>query len=130
MPSSATVATVAGGFEERVGSGGPGLEFQRSIYPAIAFVTGNCYRYFMTEIEQQILGALVDLEQKVQELPKANPKPNLLPVFARIDELTGQLPRGTAPMLLHYLQKKSYQKARLFLEGRDEENAAGNCRHV
>ena len=84
----------------------------------------------MTEIEKQILGALVELEEKVQALPKADPKPNLLPVFARIDELAGQLPRGTDPMLLHYLQKKSYQKARLFLEGRDEENAAGNCRHV
>jgi hypothetical protein len=84
----------------------------------------------MTEIEQQILGALIELEKKVQALPKANPKLNLLPVFARIDDLTAQLPRGTAPILLHYLQKKSYQKARLFLEGRDEENAAGNCRHV
>jgi len=84
----------------------------------------------VTEIEQQILHALIELEEKVQALPKANPKPNLLPVFARIDELAAQLPRSTPPVLLHYLQKKSYQKARFFLEGRDDENAAGNCRHV
>ena len=49
---------------------------------------------------------------------------------ARIDELAKQLPRGANPALLHYLQKKSYEKARLFLQGRDAENQAGNCRHV
>jgi len=32
--------------------------------------------------------------------------------------------------LLHYLQKKSYEKARLYLQGRDAENQLGNCRHV
>jgi hypothetical protein len=31
---------------------------------------------------------------------------------------------------LHYLRKKSYEKARLWLEGRDAENARGNCGHV
>jgi hypothetical protein len=51
-------------------------------------------------------------------------------LFNRIDELTRQLPRTTEPTLQHYLQKKSYQKARMFLEGRDSENQAGNCRHV
>jgi hypothetical protein len=40
------------------------------------------------------------------------------------------LPRETDPQLRHYLQKKSYEKARLFLQGRDAENQAGNCRHV
>jgi len=29
--------------------------------------------------------------------------------------------------LLHYLHRKSYEKARLFLEGRGAENAAGSC---
>jgi hypothetical protein len=53
-----------------------------------------------------------------------------MPLFARLDELTRALPRDTDPTLLHYLQKKSYQKARLFLEGRDAENQAGNCRPV
>ena len=84
----------------------------------------------MTETERNILTALIGLDQAVQSMPAANPKPNLIPLFTRLDELTSQLPRDTDPTLMHYLQKKSYQKARLFLEGRDPENQAGNCRHV
>ena len=53
-----------------------------------------------------------------------------MPTFNRIDELTKQLPRDTDPTLLHYLHKKSYEKARFYLQGRDAENQAGNCRHV
>ena len=81
----------------------------------------------MTEIEQQILGALVDLEQAVAQMKTANPKPNLVPIFERIDELGRALPPTADPLLQHYLRKKSYEKARLFLQGRDAENAAGNC---
>ncbi len=83
----------------------------------------------MTETERAILKSLVDLESAVQSMPTTNPKPNLMPLFARIDELTRALPRDADPTLLHYLHKKSYQKARLFLEGREEENQAGNCGH-
>jgi hypothetical protein len=81
----------------------------------------------MTETEQKVLDALRELECAVTAMPHANPKPNLLPLFARLDELTRALPPGTDPQLLHYLHKKSYQKARLFLEGREAENAQGNC---
>ena len=84
----------------------------------------------MTEVEQNILQALVDLETAVKSMPAANPKPNLLPIFSRLDELTRQLPAQTDPTLLHYLHKKSYEKTRLFLQGREAENQAGNCRHV
>lgn len=83
----------------------------------------------MTETERAILKSLVDLESAVQSMPAANPKPNLMPLFARIDELTRALPRDADPTLMHYLHKKSYEKARLFLEGRDEENQAGSCGH-
>jgi len=71
----------------------------------------------------------VELDLQVKSMPTANPKPNLLPLFSRLDQLAKQLPPDTAPDLVHYLQKKSYGKARLFLEGRDGENAAGNCGH-
>ena len=81
-------------------------------------------------LEQEIASALTDLQTAVASLPTANPKPDLLPLFQRIDELTGRLPRGTDPTLLHYLHKKSYQKASLYLAGREAENQAGNCRHV
>jgi len=84
----------------------------------------------MTAMEKQILDALLELEEKVRSVPGALPKPDLLSSFARIDELTRQLPRETSPTLLHYLHKKSYEKARLFLQGRDEENTQGNCQHV
>ena len=84
----------------------------------------------MTATEQNILRALADLDIAVQSMPTRHPKPNLLPLFARIDTLTAQLPSDADPTLLHYLHKKSYEKARLWLEGRDAENQAGSCRHV
>jgi hypothetical protein len=84
----------------------------------------------MTPTEQDILETLLALERAVESMPHANPKPNLLPLFSRLDELTGTLPSSSDPLLLHYLHKKSYQKARLFLQGREAENQQGNCRHV
>ncbi len=80
--------------------------------------------------KKNLLNAFVELEAAVKSLPAAKPKPNLLPLFARIDELTKQLPRDADPTLLHYLHKKSYEKARLFLQERDSENQIGNCRHT
>ena len=80
----------------------------------------------MTGTERIILEALLELERAVASMPTANPKPNLLPMFTRIDELTRQLPRESDPSLLHYLHKKSYEKARLLLQGREAENARGN----
>jgi hypothetical protein len=81
----------------------------------------------MTELENTLLQTLLELERAVALMPTANPKPNLLPLFARLDDLSRQLPRDTDPSLLHYLHKKSYEKARLFLQGREAENVRGNC---
>jgi hypothetical protein len=83
-----------------------------------------------TPLENNLLNALVELDKAVKSMPSASPKPDLLPLFARIDELTKQLPRDADPELLHFLHKKSYEKARLFLQGRNAENQIGNCRHV
>ncbi|MGH7951554.1 MAG: hypothetical protein ACREFE_06505 [Limisphaerales bacterium] len=83
-----------------------------------------------TPVEKNLLRALVELDEAVKSLSAANPKPNLLLIFNEIDALTKQLPRDADPALLHYLHKKSYEKARLFLEGNDSENQIGNCRHV
>jgi hypothetical protein len=83
-----------------------------------------------SSIETELLAALTQLAETVKAMPTANPKPNLLPIFSRLDELTRQLPRDADPALLHYLHKKSYEKARFFLQGRDAENQIGNCRHV
>ena len=84
----------------------------------------------MTEIEKNILDSLLELEAAVQAMATANPKPQLPPLFARIEYLARQLPTSADSRLLHYLHKRSYQKARLFLQGREAENAAGNCGHV
>jgi hypothetical protein len=81
-------------------------------------------------VETELLTALVHLAETVKALLTARPKPDLLPIFSRLDELTKLLPRDTDPTLLHYMHKKSYEKARLFLQGRDAENQIGNCRHV
>ena len=81
----------------------------------------------MSEIERAILQTLVELNATVKSMPTMNPKPSLQPIFSRLDELTRQLPKTASPDLLHYLHKKSYEKARLWLEGRDAENARGNC---
>ncbi|MFZ0828356.1 MAG: hypothetical protein WAO02_13125 [Verrucomicrobiia bacterium] len=81
-------------------------------------------------VEKNLLAALGELDAAVKAMPAANPKPNLLPLFTRIDELAKQLPPDADPALLHYLHKKSYEKARLYLLGRDADNQAGNCRHV
>jgi hypothetical protein len=83
-----------------------------------------------TPLEKNLLNAIMELDDAVKTMPVANPKPNLLPLFARIDELAKQLPRDADPQLLHYLHKKSYEKARLWLQDREAENQAGNCRHV
>ena len=84
----------------------------------------------MNETEKTILATLLELENAVETMGHANPKPDLQKLFSKLDDLTRGLPAGTDPNLLHYLHKKSYEKARLFLQGRDADNAQGNCRHV
>jgi hypothetical protein len=81
----------------------------------------------MTSTETEVLQALTELDTAVKTLRTATPKPDLQALFSRIDSLSRELPRSTDPLLVHYLTKKSYEKARLFLEGRDAENAGGNC---
>ena len=82
----------------------------------------------MTELEKDILAALVELDTTVKSIANKGSRPNLLPLFERLDQLTRQLPKDADPNLLHYLHKKSYEKARLLLEGGDAENARGACR--
>ena len=62
------------------------------------------------------------LETAAAQMAASNPKPDLLPIFSRLDELTRQLPPGAEPDLLHYLHRKSYQKARELLQRRQTGN--------
>ena len=82
----------------------------------------------MTATERALLKSLIELHDAVKAMSTANPKPNLLPLFARLEELTDELPDDVAPELLHYLRKKSYEKARLWLEGKRSQIARGGCR--
>jgi len=75
------------------------------------------YPSAMTATEQAILDALLDLEAKAAQMATANPKPNLIPLFTHLDRLVEQLPPGTDPELRHFLERKSYEKARLKLQG-------------
>jgi hypothetical protein len=81
----------------------------------------------MTQVEQSILSSLIELDEAVKAFRTADPKPNLQVLFQTLDQLTSRLPPNSDPNLLQYLHKKSYEKARLFLEGRDAENPRGNC---
>lgn len=81
----------------------------------------------MTQLEQELYQALLDLDATVKRM-SASPNPvNLLPLFARIDELAAQLPPGTDPQLLHFLQRKSFEKAGLWLAGHKAEITRGIC---
>ena len=83
----------------------------------------------MTETETNILETLLELENAARQMATANRKPNLAPLLKRIDALTAQLPTNSDAELRHFLQRRSYEKARLHLQGRSAENARGNCGH-
>ena len=81
----------------------------------------------MTQTEREILSCLIELDRSVKTLRTAIPKPDLQAIFGQLERLTRALPPNADPRLLHYLNKNSYEKARLFLEGRDAENPRGAC---
>jgi hypothetical protein len=82
----------------------------------------------MTPTEKELLASLQELDQALAGMGPGKANPSLVPLFERIDSLTAQLPKATDQDLLHYLYRKSYEKARLWLEGREAENARGTCR--
>ena len=83
----------------------------------------------MSRTEQEILQVLTQLANTVKAADATGPKPDLQELFERIDELAARLPRDAAPELVHFLQRKSYEKARLWLEDRRAEIARGGCGH-
>ncbi len=81
----------------------------------------------MTRLEEQLHAALIHLDHTVKHMAATGQPVDLLPLFARIDEIGAQLPPGTDPQLLHFLQRKSFEKATLWLEGRKAEITRGIC---
>ena len=81
----------------------------------------------MTDVEKDILNTLAELEKGVAAMKTAGAKPNLVPLFDRLTRFSSELPRDTHAQLIHYLGNGSYEKARLWLQGRDAENLRGLC---
>ena len=75
----------------------------------------------MTETECAILEQLRNLDATAAQ------RGDVLPILAELTRLSRTLPANADPDLLHYLNRRSYEKARLFLEGIDPETGA--CRH-
>lgn len=81
----------------------------------------------MSPVEQEILDALIELENAVKSLRTATPRPDLGALMARIDMLQAKLPPDADRDLIHYLQRKSHEKARMWLEGKRTGIPSGVC---
>jgi hypothetical protein len=81
----------------------------------------------MTPLEQQLYESLIELDGAVKKMTATRTPVDLMPLFARIDALGAQLPPGTDPQLVHFIQRKSFEKATLWLEGRKAEISRGIC---
>lgn len=81
----------------------------------------------MTDIEKQIWETLTELEAGVAAMKSAELKPDLVPLFDRLNAYSKRLPPDTHGRLIHYLANGSYEKARMWLAGRDAKNARGLC---
>ena len=81
----------------------------------------------MTQLEQELHRALLDLDGAVKRMVASKTPVDLMPLFARIDELGAKLPVGSDPQLVHFIQRKSFVKAMLWLEGRKAEITRGVC---
>ena len=56
----------------------------------------------MTTTEQQLLDVLLELESAIDKV-NDDPKPDLMAIFSRLDDLSNQMPKDASPDLLHYL---------------------------
>jgi hypothetical protein len=72
----------------------------------------------MTENEKALHAALVELEAAAKPAPEGSTRPDLMILLARIDRLTVEMPPETDRELLHFLHRKSYEKARQWLDAR------------
>ena len=69
----------------------------------------------MTAHEQAVLAALEALEAEAAKARTGGAKGTVLPILEELDRLTASLPEEAPRDLRHYLQRKSYEKAREFL---------------
>lgn len=77
----------------------------------------------VTELEQAILNALVEIETTERQLRAANMEPDLTPLLECIKAVSAKLPPTTHPTLRKLLAKRDYHQARLWLEKQAEPTA-------
>jgi hypothetical protein len=82
-----------------------------------------------TEWESRVLTALRALEAAATPASAAatGSGPDLTAAIAGLGRLTVEMPAGTDPELAHFLQRRSYEKARQFLEGHLADLQRGGC---
>ncbi len=78
-------------------------------------------------MERDLLAALHALDQEVADAARAGRKPEVVSRVMRLRELSGGLPPGADPLLRHCLERQSWEKARLLLEGRRSEVRHGEA---
>jgi len=83
----------------------------------------------MTAFEEELRNLLHDFSEAVELQRSADPakKPPIRPLLDKLDAVAARATSDIHPRLRHYLEQKSYEKARLFLDGRESENQRGNC---
>jgi len=78
----------------------------------------------MTRTEKELRDALADFMRAASEQ-----RGDLAAVLQRIGELQRQLGPDSHPMLRHYLERRSYQKALDFLNSGEPETGKPQCGH-
>jgi hypothetical protein len=79
----------------------------------------------MTTVEQELHGALAKFMRAVAD----KNQPAVTATLARVTELQQQLGTDAPPMLVHYLERRSYQKALDFLNSGQPETETPQCGH-
>ena len=73
----------------------------------------------VTDLKEALRERLAIIHDEKSRADEAKHIARLRAVSERIDKLQAALPQPVDPQLAHYLQRKSYDKALEFLEGRD-----------
>ena len=77
----------------------------------------------MTTVELELREALAKFMRAVAD----KNQPAVTATLSRLTELQRQLGPDTSPMLVHYLERRSYQKALDFLNSGHSETEAPRC---
>jgi hypothetical protein len=79
----------------------------------------------MATVEQELRGALAKFMRAVAD----KNQPAVASALARVTELQQKLGADAPPMLVHYLERRSYQKALDFLNSGHSETEMPQCGH-